>query len=164
MEKSLEFIGTTFAIGIGATMVLDLWAVFLRKAFGVQGLNYALLGRWVGHMAQGKFHHQNIATARPTYNEAPLGWALHYGIGVLFAAVLLLVFGLEWAARPILFPALVVGVGSIVAPFFVMQPAFGMGIAASKTAAPFTARLKGLITHTVFGAGLYVAALVVAAL
>ena len=37
-----------------------------------------------------------------------------------------------------------------------MQPSFGLGIAASKTPHPNKARLKSLMTHTVFGVGLYV--------
>jgi hypothetical protein len=37
-----------------------------------------------------------------------------------------------------------------------MQPAFGLGVAASKTPNPNKARLKSLMTHTVFGVGLYV--------
>nr|WP_202899843.1 DUF2938 family protein [Kordiimonas gwangyangensis] len=59
-------------------------------------------------------------------------------------------------------PALAVGIGSIIAPFFIMQPAFGFGFAASRTPAPWKARLKSLVTHTVFGMGLYLTALLLA--
>ncbi|MDO9126054.1 MAG: DUF2938 family protein, partial [Parvibaculum sp.] len=38
----------------------------------------------------------------------------------------------------------------------------GAGIAASKTPKPNAARLRSLVSHTVFGIGLYVAALLVA--
>jgi hypothetical protein len=40
-------------------------------------------------------------------------------------------------------------------PWLVMQPSFGLGIAASKAPKPTQARLKSLMTHTVFGLGLY---------
>jgi hypothetical protein len=40
-----------------------------------------------------------------------------------------------------------------------MQPAFGLGVAASKAASPTQARLKSLATHSVFGIGLYLCAL-----
>ena len=46
---------------------------------------------------------------------------------------------------------------SVVAPFFILQPAFGFGIAASKTAAPYVARRRSVITHLTFGLGLFVA-------
>jgi hypothetical protein len=50
----------------------------------------------------------------------------------------------------------------VAAPLFVMQPAMGMGIAASKTPNPATARLRSLVVHAAFGVGLYVSALLLA--
>ena len=61
-------------------------------------------------------------------------------------------------ARPTLGPALAVGIGTVAAPFFLMQPGMGAGIAASRTPRPNAARLQSLLTHAVFGLGLYVAA------
>lgn len=49
-----------------------------------------------------------------------------------------------------------------VAPLLVLQPALGAGIFSMKTAAPLFNSLKSLATHTVFGLGLYLAAVVVA--
>jgi len=62
----------------------------------------------------------------------------------------------SWLERPTLLPALAFGVASTLVPFLVMQPSFGLGIAASKTPHPNKARLKSLMTHTVFGLGLYI--------
>jgi hypothetical protein len=45
-----------------------------------------------------------------------------------------------------------------------MQPALGLGVASSKTPNPQQARLKSLATHTVFGIGLYLAAVAVRAM
>jgi len=96
--------------------------------------------------------------------ECMLGWVLHYTSGVAFAAMLLTVVGTGWLRQPTLWPALAIGVCTVVFPFFVMQPGMGAGFAASRTPDPNRARLRSLLTHTVFGLGLYVAALVVAAL
>ena len=77
--------------------------------------------------------------------------------------VLLLAFaGLGWARQPTLPPALLFGWLTLAAPFLVMQPGMGAGLAASKTPDPMAARLKSVIGHTVFGLGLYGAAMVVA--
>jgi hypothetical protein len=54
---------------------------------------------------------------------------------------------------------MMVGLGTIVAPWFVMQPAMGLGIAASKTPDPTAARFRNLATHTVYGIGLFATAL-----
>jgi hypothetical protein len=55
--------------GLGATAAIDLWALFLRRAFGIQSLNYCLLGRWVLHMPRGTFAHRSIAAAEPVRGE-----------------------------------------------------------------------------------------------
>jgi hypothetical protein len=47
-----------------------------------------------------------------------MGWSAHYGIGVIFAALLLAIWGLDWARQPTLIPALIIGVATVVAPFF----------------------------------------------
>jgi hypothetical protein len=75
------------------------------------------------------------------------------------ALVLVILTSGEWLARPTLFVALLYGIGTVVFPFFVLQPSLGLGIASSKTPKPMQARLKSLVTHTVFGFGLYLSAL-----
>jgi hypothetical protein len=64
----------------------------------------------------------------------------------------------NWLARPTLLPALLFGVVTVLAPFLVMHPSFGLGIAASGTPNPMQARLRSLMAHTAFGVGLYVCA------
>lgn len=88
----------------------------------------------------------------------------HYAIGIAFALILLAVWGRSWLDSPTVLPALFVGIGSIAAPWFVMQPAFGAGVAGSKTAHPWAGRLRNLGTHTVYGVGLYVSALALSSL
>ena len=54
-------------------------------------------------------------------------------------------------------PALIVGIGTVAAPFLLMQPGMGLGIAASRTPGPRAARLRSLLAHAIFGVGLYAA-------
>jgi hypothetical protein len=157
MSHTVELAMRTLLIGAGATVVMDLWAFILRR-LGVPSLDLALLGRWIGHLPKGTLAHASIAKAAPIEHELLLGWCAHYAIGVAFAALLLGSYGLEWARAPSLFPALLIGVVTVVAPWFILQPALGAGIASSKTAAPLLNSLKSLATHTVFGLGLYAAA------
>ncbi|MBR0646484.1 DUF2938 domain-containing protein [Plastoroseomonas hellenica] len=145
-------------IGIGATIVMDLWALLRQRAFGGPSLDYALVGRWIGHMARGRFRHAPITAAQPVRGERALGWLAHYAIGILFAALLVAVQGIGWVRDPTLLPAVAAGLVSLAAPFLVMQPAFGLGIAASRTPQPGVARRRSLVTHLVFGLGLYLAA------
>jgi uncharacterized membrane protein YagU involved in acid resistance len=147
------------AIGIGATLILDLWALFLKRAFNIPSLNYCLLGRWLGHMPGGTFRHASIAAAPQKPFECTVGWIAHYTISVVLALVFVVLVSGSWLAQPTLLPALLYGIGTVVFPFFLMQPSFGLGMAASRTPNPTQARLKSLMTHTVFGIGLYVSAL-----
>ena len=147
------------AIGLGATGVMDLWNLFLNRMFRIPSLNYCLLGRWVRHMARGTLRHASIAAAPQQAHECAAGWIAHYSIGVVFALVFVALTSGEWLARPTVLPALLYGIGTVVFPFFVMQPSLGLGIASSRTPNPTRARLKSLATHGVFGVGLYVSAL-----
>ena len=151
------------AIGIGASVLMDLWNLFLKRAFGIPSLNYCLLGRWLGHMPAGTFRHASIAAAPQKPLECAIGWVAHYTIGVVFALVFVAVASVDWLVRPTLPPALLYGIGTVVVPLFIMQPALGLGIASSRAPKPMQARLKSLATHGVFGIGLYVCALGVSA-
>jgi Protein of unknown function (DUF2938) len=142
-------------LGLGATATMDAGAEVVRRATGVQPLDYRLVARWIGHMRQGRFAHASIAAADQIPGEERLGLVAHYAIGVGFAA-LLLAWRPGWAERPTLGPAMAVGLGSTAAPWLIMQPAFGLGVAAAKTPDPTTARLRGLRTHATYGLGLYV--------
>ena len=147
------------AVGVGATLVMDLWNLFLKRAFSIPSLNYCLLGRWLRHMPGGTFRHASISAAPQKPFECTLGWIAHYTIGVVFAVVLVVLTSGDWLARPTLLLALLYGIGTVVFPFFIFQPSLGLGIAASRTPKPMQARLKSLATHTVFGVGLYLSAL-----
>ena len=141
----------------------DGWGRFLQT-FGIPSLNLAFLGRWIGNLARGQWRHASIARATPVRGELLLGWVAHYALGITFAALLLSTFGLKWARSPSLLPALFIGIVTVMAPLFILQPALGAGIASSRTPKPLFNSLKSLVTHTVFGVGLYLAALALAAL
>jgi len=159
MSAGLEIIVRSILVGAGATLLLDLWALMLDRGFGVPAPNFRLVGRWVGHMLRGRFAHASIAATAPIRGERGLGWIVHYATGIAFAFALLAGWGLEWGRNPTLPPALIVGVLTVLFPFLLMQPGMGAGIAAAKTPSPSRARLRSLVTHTVFGIGLYAAAL-----
>jgi hypothetical protein len=83
---------------------------------------------------------------------------------VAFAALLPLLFGAAWLRDPTPGPALAVGIGTVAAPFLLMQPGMGAGLAARRSPRPAAARLHSLVTHAVFGLGLYASAIATRAL
>jgi hypothetical protein len=159
LELAAGELARAVAIGVGATLMMDLWNELLKRVLGIPSLNYCWLGRWLRHMPAGTFRHASIATAQPKSFECAAGWIAHYTIGAVFAVMFVGLVSADWLARPTLLPALLYGIGTVIFPFFLMQPSLGLGIAASRTPAPTRARLKSLATHSVFGIGLFISAL-----
>ena len=138
MRLSASRVVQGVVVGVGATAVMDLTAEVLRRTRGTGSLDYALVGRWLGHMPAGRFRHESIMTAEPVPSERALGWGAHYTIGSGFAVALAFADS-KWLDDP----------------RFVMQPAFGFGVAASKTPSPSQARLGSLRAHSAYGIGLW---------
>ena len=153
-NMALSFI-STILVGLGATLSFDLWALFLKKAFKIPQSNICLVGRWLRYMPEGTFKHSNIGAAPRKRAECTVGWIAHYMIGITFAVVFVAFVGNNWLQHPTPVPAIAFGVITVLAPFIIMQPLFGLGFAASKTANPTQARLRSLMNHTAFGVGLY---------
>jgi hypothetical protein len=148
-------------IGLGATLTFDLWAQFLKLAFKITPSNICLVGRWLQYMPEGSFKHSNIVSSPPKSAESSVGWIAHYTIGITFAVAFVALVGRNWLQHPTLVPAIVYGVITVLAPFFIMQPLMGLGYAASKTSNPTQARFRSVMNHTAFGVGLYLFALLV---
>jgi hypothetical protein len=142
MEIVMNYLVCALLIGAGTTALK---------------LDYGLVGRWFAYMARGRLRHDPIAASPPVQGERLIGWTAHYLTGIAFAAALLAIWGLDWARQPTLGPALIVGIGSVLARFLLMQPGMGAGVAASRTPRPAAVRFQSLVTHAVFGLGLYAA-------
>lgn len=160
----IELLIGAVVVGLGATLVMDLWTVFLKRAFDIPLPNYCFVGRWLRHMIDGVFKHPSIAAAAQKPAECTIGWIAHYTIGVLFALALGALATPQWLQSPTLMPALIFGIVTVGMPLFIMHPSFGLGLAASKAPNPMQARLRSLMNHVVFGVGLYVSALVVSSI
>lgn len=154
----MHIITSTIVTGLGATALIDLWALARRRLFGVALPDYGMVGRWLGHMPRGRFLHPAIRSASPVPGELLIGWGVHYLIGVAFAGLLALIWGAAWFELPSIWPALAIGIATVAAPFLLMQPGLGLGIAARFSPKPWSTRLHSLVTHTLFGIGLYAVA------
>jgi hypothetical protein len=155
-----DIIFSVIIIGIGATLVMDFFALFQQRFFSILPLNYALVGRWLICIPKGIFNHKNILLTKPVHLESLVGWFTHYAIGVIFAAILIVFTGNNWLIEPSITPSVVFGILTVIFPYFLMQPCLGFGIAAAKTPKPNIARIRSLIAHTAFGLGLYLSALI----
>lgn len=156
--STAAYFAAAVVVGLGATLFMDVWALVMQRAFGIPSADYCLVGRWLLHMPEGTFTHASIAAASPKRSECMAGWFAHYVIGVAYALIFVALVSGGWLEQPTLWPALLFGIGSVLVPYLIMQPSFGLGIAASKAPRPTQARLRSLMAHTAFGAGLYLCA------
>lgn len=152
---------STILIGLGATLTTDLWVLFLKHFFRITAPNYCLVGRWLLYMPEGIFRHSSITSTPQKSAECMVGWIAHYMIGITFAIAFVTIVDNGWLQHPTLIPAITFGFVTVLMPFFIMQPAFGLGVASSRTPNPIQARLRSLVNHTSFGVGLYLFGLLV---
>jgi len=146
-------------MGMAATALLDLWALLLNRLFGFALPNWGLVGRWFGHMPHGRFVHDTIADSPAIPGERAIGWAGHYLIGILFALATLLIGGAAFRTQPTLFAPLFVGLATVGCGWFLLAPGMGNGMAHARKPDANRIRVLNILGHTVFGLGLYGAAL-----
>ena len=152
---------TGILLGIGGTVAMDVWAWILARTGVVTFPNWAMPGRWFGHVLKGRVFNEDIGAVEPVPSELSLGWALHYGVGVLYGIFFVLLAGADWVAEPTFLPVWIFSLITIAAGWFLLLPGMGLGWAASKTPSPWKVRVFGLIAHTVFAVGMWGVALVV---
>ena len=151
-------------LGLGASLIMDGWAVLRWRVTGAPLLDYGWLTRWIVGLPIGRFSLSPGLEAPLSFLERGIGWALHFAIGVLYAGAFLMIVGAGWLSSPSLVSALLFGAITTLAPFVILQPALGRGMFAARTPSPGSARLQTVLTHLVFGLGLYVTALGMATL
>lgn len=140
--------------GLCATVVLDAWAYASKHWLGLPTANWSMVGRWIGHMPQGRFIHQSVADATPVAGEAAIGWTFHYMIGLLYGLAYVLLLRIS-QSEPTLLSALVLAWVFLAAPWLIMQPGLGIGIFSRKAPKPWLMRGVSVLAHTFFGVGLF---------
>jgi len=148
-------------IGILATLVIDVWAVFVKRVIHLPTANWAFVGRWFGYLARGKFRHRSIGDSAAINNELTIGWIAHYVTGMVYGVAYLGIVQGIWSSSPSLESALIFGLVTLVAPWLIMQPGMGAGVFASRTPRPNATRLVNVSMHVVFGVSLYGAWLII---
>jgi len=151
----MEFVFKALSIGIFSTVIIDIWASFSNKILKFPRTNWAMVGRWLGHIPSGKLSHSSIASVPEIKHENVLGWVFHYFIGITYAFIYIIFVLLALGGQPSLLSAWVFGLVTILSPWFIMQPSLGMGLCASKAPKPNMVRLQNFAIHSIFGLALY---------
>jgi hypothetical protein len=150
---------TGILMGLGATVLIDIWALLLQRMAQVALPNWGMVGRWVMHLPRGKQFHKEIAVALPVPRERQIGWVFHYFVGVVYGVFFAFLAGPDWIAAPTFPPAFIYALATIAGGWFLLHPGLGLGWAVSKVEHPNRVRMLGLLSHSVFGLGLWLFAL-----
>jgi hypothetical protein len=142
-------------IGLTGTALKDVWAIFLKRVFDNAPPNWAMVGRWVVHLKSGKVFNDDIAEALAFSSENLVGWIFYYFVGFIYGVIFMLLVGKEWLSGPTLMPVWLYSISTILVGWFLLHPGLGLGMALAKTENPFKGRCMGLMTHSVFGLGMW---------
>ena len=142
-------------IGIIGTIGLDIWALVVKHALRLPATDWAMVGRWAAHIPRGRFFHSPIAASEPADHELPIGWCVHYVTGVAYGVAYLFIVASLADGTPTLFSAIVFGLVTLAAPWFIMQPALGLGLFASKSPNPWRTRFINISMHLAFAIAMY---------
>jgi len=156
---NLEIVAQATVAGIGATLTMDIWSLCQQYLLKMPPLQYALVGRWFLGLLRGKVRHNTILTIPPIQAERLAGWAIHYLTGIAFAFIPAVLTGADWYHEPDVFTTVLTAFLTLLAPFMILQPALGFGIAAARTPHPWRARLFSTLSHLAYGCGLYITTL-----
>src|SRR5690606_12536773 len=127
----MDIVWRGILIGIGATIVMDLWALLLAAMPGQARPNWGLVGRWFWHLRYGRIFHDDISSSAPYKHEVALGWIGHYAVGILYGVIFAIYGGAEWFSDPVFFPVWIFGILTVSAGWVLLQPGPGIGWAAS---------------------------------
>ncbi|EKF72814.1 hypothetical protein A11A3_16777, partial [Alcanivorax hongdengensis A-11-3] len=147
-------------VGIGSTIALDLWGLLISRLTGRAASDWGLVGRWLLGITRGNWVLDRCNENRPNALEKIMGWGFHYLVGLIYAALLPLLWGADYIAQPSVFPVFVIGVVvSSLAGLLILTPGMGGGVLASRTPNPAATISYVLVAHLVFAVAQYLLAL-----
>jgi hypothetical protein len=148
----------TVAVGVIATVAMDVLSVAAARVGLAAPLSPNLIGRWFVSVARAQPVHADIARAVPASHEGAIVFPVHYAIGVSLAALYVwATLHLGWPARS-LSTSIAFGLCTNVLPWLLMFPAMGYGAFGAHGPAGTRLFVSSLISHACFGLGLWIGA------
>lgn len=143
-----------FAVGMCATLLMDLLNFLGAKLELVAQFRPSMLGRWVTHLVRGQFMLQDIRKATPAKGELVIGEIAHYSIGGVLAVFFVLLARLTGLPTTNFAVTIVYGVLTSVFAWFILFPAYGFGVFGKRGPDHMKPLKTSLYGHFNFGLGL----------
>ena len=150
-------------VGVGSTIALDLWGILTAQIGWMPGTHWPSVGRWLVGLATGKLIFDGSETRPFTAFESALGWIFHYAVGLFYAAMFPIFWGVGFIEAPVPFPFILIGVIiSTLAGLMILMPGMGGGVFARRVPNTAGMIIYVIIAHIVFAIAQYLLALAVA--
>ena len=138
-------------VGIGACVVFDVWQRIFHWFTGIPPSNWAIVGRWaIGLLINGRLKVRDIEAQPDRRIELSVGWFVHYGIAIVYAAIFMLLMRANILAAEFA-DGLLFGAVSVVVPWLFFLPCLGKGIMGRLTPNPPLVCALALMMHSIFG-------------
>jgi len=143
-------------VGVGSTILLDLWVTLVEKATSIPPTNWGIVGRWIIGIPNGHWTLDTSVNHEPTVTEKVLGWLFHYIVGIAYAVLIILLFGAGFIDSPSIMPVIIVGlILSTLAGLAILMPALGGGFMGRLIPNWFATFIYLVIAHAIFAIGQY---------
>ena len=143
--------------GVLATITMDAamaFAVLLAPdTFASDKIDLAMIGRWAGGLARGRWRHDDITTDPQLRGELCMGLATHYLTGVVLTEVYVAALR-RGGLKPDLLKATAFGLATSVLPLLILYPSMGYGCCGRRADDARRLLRVMLLGHVAFGVGI----------
>ncbi|MGD2068799.1 MAG: DUF2938 family protein [Gemmatimonadota bacterium] len=152
----MDLVVTGLVAGVTGTLVMDALNLLFARTGAIARIDVATIGRMAMGWARGRFRYGDPSEMEPTTHDRRSGFIAHYGIGVSLA--LAYVIGWRLLVGGPVSPgwAVVYGVATTVASWFLVFPSLGQGMLGRRSPEGLRAPLSSLANHLFYGVGLAV--------
>ncbi len=153
----MDLVITAVAAGVLGTLVMDSLNHLVSRTGLILRIDARMIGRMSVGWARGRFRYDSPSQIEPTAHELLLGYAAHYAIGLVLAAI----FVIGWSQfiggsiSPLW--TIIYGFATTVASEFIVYPAVGLGLCGHRSPERIKAFFSPLANHLFFGVGMAVA-------
>lgn len=151
----MNLLWRTVAAGAIATLSMDLLSALAYWLRLSAPLPPYLIGRWFAYVAKAKLFHADIANVPAVPHEIAIAVPVHYAIGVALTTCFVRALSYGGQSPRNLPFALAFGVSTNLLPWLVMFPSMGYGFFGSHGPAGTRLFLSSLMSHAIFGLGLW---------
>ena len=150
----MDVVMTSVAAGVLGTLMMDSGNQLFARSGMISKIDVGMIGRMAAGWTRGRFRYGHPSEMEQVENEVLYGYATHYAIGVAFAVPFVFGWKLVVGGPPSPVWAIVYGVATTGASWFLVYPSMGLGAFGLQSPEGFKNTLSSLANHLFYGMGI----------